>query len=36
MIMIIMLGLLIVVSKVEQRLLPNTAGKSRYMAPILV
>ena len=35
-ILIIMLGLFIVVSKVEQRLLPNTAGKRSYMAPILV
>ena len=31
-----MLGLFIVVSKVEQQLLPNTAGKRSYMAPILV
>ena len=35
MILIIMLGLFIVVSKAEQRLLPNMARKGSYMAPIL-
>ena len=35
--LIIMLGLyFIVVTKVEQQLLPNWPGKRSYMAPILV
>ena len=36
MILVIMLGIFIIVTKVEQQLLPTMARKRSYMAPILV